>query len=876
MEVVCCFEYDENMSIDGEEKRPRVIKTIIGDDSVDKDQLLLSDKNDDDQFDWRKVLRDSQGQNDNGESENVWHKLVDIDLKKTEKDEKKISVLDKIVAVSGVEEIDKKGLFGKYVVEVWNRREENSFLDIDRYICIQVESLGYFKSDGDSDRVQTFTPVTQEYIKEKGLDPEIDILLRVDNLLFNEDKKDKKEVKTSFFVLTRNDMDILWARSVNEPECLLEFLEDQGVNTKDNNFLTGEAVRMIRFEEKVIREESRPFQKINRKTLSDRQLNLNDDSQLENEADREPIRYDEMYEDLYVVLTESDGGKIKEAEERLKKHNIRQKKHEKEEDKNRYLDILRKIHENTDEDEEIEKLKNNIWSRHERKKKRDNSNTIPSELNNREFTINTEPLYLYFAERDGLLADLKTIYSPLPEDESEARKTALKKTESDERIMSFGLKSIKREGKKYYVDTDKGKQLILLLEKYLSLSDGEVEGFEGIEKLKELLKESGLKDFGQIELARRKRVKGNIFPPEDMLIPEEQKVKEKKEKERLGYINGDFLTDLIMTTWSNGITGRDDSGAAKQRLLSHGINVDYEVLQENGVLLKKKLLDLRDHINGTKKMNDEELKAKKLEILSMLGLNVVLEFERKNVSNAEVARENVDDKEKEKYLEYLGGEFLDDLEVVYPRRGVTFTKSVRDAVRERYEDKNKFVKVTFILPKGHKYEGKSSAEYKVRDMLLGYFKLQEGTPANWDVSLLKKMVGGDEERFNQLQVDLEEARKIRLDKVKKTEATNKMRAVESIELSESEIKIIQQRYREMREDQLLDTFDTLIKAGGNEFLWGEWKKRLVGMTGQEKETVLDQLRSTLMLLENTSMRLKYFKYWKDYGSRILGDLKIAI
>ncbi|OGD83748.1 hypothetical protein A2572_00820 [Candidatus Collierbacteria bacterium RIFOXYD1_FULL_40_9] len=250
---------------------------------------------------------------------------------------------------------------------------------------------------------------------------------------------------------------------------------------------------------------------------------------------------------------------------------------------------------------------------------------------------------------------------------------------------------------------------------------------------------------------------------------------EKNKSELVNYMNKGFFDDLLMTTWGNWKESFSQE-EANLRLQKVGVNLEdvYKKAGDGGVEIKKALISYMDHRNGDKKQNEPLLRALKREILLKLGLDVSV-LDEKKVENADekVKIEGivpVEDKEREKYLEYLGGEFLDDLEVVYPRKEVKHSKEKKEQARKRYFVIHNFSLVTKPLDKKHPFYGKTNKEprdYRVRDLLIEYFKLQEGTPRGWDVGLLEKMVGGDKERLRKLQEYLEEARKRNQEKGKK-------------------------------------------------------------------------------------------------------------
>ena len=300
--------------------------------SIDPDALygLSSRFLGEETVDFRKKLIEAKysQENDNGE------------------ENKNIVVFDKKVGVSSVDELSDSVLFDQYLKEIWTRREESEFLNSQKYMCLRVESLGFFKSNDEEKRTETFSEVAKKYIEERDLDVSADVVLMIDSVFSNTTKKGGVETRTSFFILTRDSFNKLWNRTSNKPEELLDFLQENGIDVNADNFLTGIAVRMIDYGEKITREESRPFVTDRRKVLYEQSLldEVIDNGEVENIniqnlplKESDPSRYDEMFEDLYLVSVSEDENTVNMAKQRLNEHRIRLKKHYREQDENNYV-----------------------------------------------------------------------------------------------------------------------------------------------------------------------------------------------------------------------------------------------------------------------------------------------------------------------------------------------------------------------------------------------------------------------------------------------------------------------------------------------------------------------------------------------------------
>ncbi len=97
------------------------------------------------------------------------------------------------------------------------------------------------------------------------------------------------------------------------------------------------------------------------------------------------------------------------------------------------------------------------------------------------------------------------------------------------------------------------------------------------------------------------------------------------------------------------------------------------------------------------------------------------------------------------------------------------------------------------------------------------------------------------------------------------------------DVEKKRIEAIQVKYREMSEEEVFSRFEGWIasKASRGGEVLRAWKARVSLVPEKDRESVVNQLRSTLMLLENTEARLVHFNYWSKTAMGILRGLSLA-
>ena len=265
--------------------------------------------------------------------------------------------------------------------------------------------------------------------------------------------------------------------------------------------------------EEAIRRYNEEFKKKKKVDLNNR----NNLGLVKEDVVAETVWYEEAYQDLYKTMTGTEE-EIREAEERLNEHGIRRKEYSEDDidNKQKYIDLLRKIAIGGGDSQEIEELKGKVRNRHKTKKVFKGGNgDLPDELKGGETRLKTdgEMPYLYFSREEGFLKDLDTIYG--------SNKEAGTKRTAYENLRKRGVEGIKRGDADPRIDYVRGKRMVSLLREYLSLSDDDEEEYPNKEELSLLLKDSGFTKMELIDRARRKRVGEKIEVLNNQLVNEE-------------------------------------------------------------------------------------------------------------------------------------------------------------------------------------------------------------------------------------------------------------------------------------------------------------------------------------------------------------------
>jgi len=442
----------------------------------------------------------------------------------------------------------------------------------------------------------------------------------------------------------------------------------------------------------------------------------------------ETVWYDEAYQDLYKIMTGAED-EIQDAEERLNEHGIRRKEYSEndEANKQKYIDVLKKIVENDGEPPDLDELKKKIREKHKIKRPPHNeSSDLPDELKMGELKLKTdgEMPYSYFSRDDGLLNDLDTIYGN--NKEAGVKKTAY------ESLRKRGLEGIKRGELDPRIDYVRGKKLLQLLREYLSLDDDKAKEYQNKEELVVLLNDSGFTKMELIDQARRARVNGNIKIPENQLIKEENKIEIDKNLVLLikhYYEEKRFRTEDEKT---------EELEKIELDLENLGIDlVGSDLLGHPELYQQTKLWLLSDDMSG----NDLQRKAEKI-ILDVLKLKKKIEAEKVPVWDDEVindldiatwAKENEEERNKA----------WDRLEA----RGLVLRKIEVD-------DQVVFDAISFLTNKGKILKGKFKDNEEAKKFLKKYFgvKIEE---VGGDEKLEDKKVKSEEIGKNEREKYLE-------------------------------------------------------------------------------------------------------------------------
>ncbi len=297
------------------------------------------------------------------------------------------------------------------------------------------------------------------------------------------------------------------------------------------------------------------------------------------------------------------------------------------------------------ESEEIKNLDSNS-------SQKDKSDSLPQEVLIREFVPKKlEQEYAYFAKIDGLISDLKTIYTRPSEvggDETSLEILKKNKKDSFERLGKFKVGKIEKDrsvdDKSKITDYLLGKELVDLLDSYLK-SDG---NFEKIDDLEYLLTKNGISDFSRIENARKYR-HGGILELKN--IPKNVEMVDKPESYE-GLYNDLWLVE-------NG--NIEDVQSAVERISSHGINLpkfDKDGVDYESYKLALKAIKENNFVAWGKKRENAENFIKKI-----LEIRDVVESVVKNTKEGRVVKEF--EKNNVEVVNYYKDGLLKDLRVVY-------------------------------------------------------------------------------------------------------------------------------------------------------------------------------------------------------------------
>jgi len=245
-----------------------------------------------------------------------------------------------------------------------------------------------------------------------------------------------------------------------------------------------------------------------------------------------------------------------------------------------------------------------------------------------------------------------------------------------------------------------------------------------------------------------------------LLLDHYDKVREKKEADLRNRVelalDGDNLR--LLRNWTIARKGVSGFDLSKTEEVLKEIGFDLSALGDIYVE------EIREALNRIVLDKSEMFKTKK-EAQNRL----MVFYRKKDADNKEAVKiekvEPVEDKEREKYLEYLGEGLLEDLKNIYPPFGTSIDGKVYSRSFHRLEGGNRLKRIwTKSIKRG--FEGKDVRDFRSGQesirLIENFLSMDAGYPKDWSDELMREMVVG--RSLEQFKVDLEEARKRKQEK----------------------------------------------------------------------------------------------------------------